>query len=287
MIKYSHSTRKNTTLLIQGGLGNQLLQWVLASALATRHKRELFVDATLIRSRTRLKRGLSQRQLSPLLSPAHQAWHHWLVARARRRLRPLDGSTLTDAQLLTLDSSEELLALTPDLLITHGTTPLLFEKPFQEAWLDIHRRLPQVRERAGLGLHLRRGDYLNADSGFMALPLSYYRRAIERIFEEMPQMERRIVLFSDDPAWGQIHLNDSSWELEIASGTPEEDLATMAAMPALVISNSSLSAIAAHLGESFGQMQLVLGPDQWLSDPNRQALGDLRKPSWISLPIQP
>ena len=103
----------------------------------------------------------------------------------------------------------------------------------------------------------------------------------------MPQLERRIVLFSDDPDWGRAHLNDSSWELEIASGTPEEDLAAMAAMRALVISNSSLSAIAAHLGESFGELQLVICPDQWLSDPERKALGDLRKPSWISLPIQP
>ena len=121
----------------------------------------------------------------------------------------------------------------------------------------------------------------------MALPLSYYRRAIHRVIEQMPQLERRVVLFSDDPDWGKAHLKDSSWELEIASGTPEEDLAVMAAMQALVISNSSLSAIAAHLGESFGALQLVICPDQWLSDPSRKALGDLRKPSWLSLPIQP
>ena len=274
-------------LLIQGGLGNQLLQWVLASTLASRQERELRIDSTLMRSWSRSRRGLSQRLISPLLGPGNKTWHHWLLARSRRRLRPLDRSTLTDAQLLTLGSSEDLLALTPDRLITHGTTPLLFESPFHEAWLDIYRRLPQVRAGAGLGLHLRRGDYLNPASGFMALPLGYYRRAIQRVYEQMPELERRIVLFSDDPDWGQAHLSDSSWELEIASGTPEEDLAAMAAMKALVISNSSLSAIAAHLGESSGGLQLVICPDQWLSNPKRKALGDLRKPSWISLPIQP
>jgi len=274
-------------LLIQGGLGNQLLQWVLARTLAAQLQRELRIDSTLMRSWSRSRRGLSQRQISPLLGPADKAWHHWLLARALRRLRPLDRSTLTDAQLLAAGTREELLALTPNRLITHGTTPLLFEAPFEEAWLDIHRRLPTVRAQAGLGLHLRRGDYLNPSSGFMALPLGYYRRAIQRVFEQMPQLERRIVLFSDDPDWGRAHLSDSSWVLEIASGTPEEDLAAMAAMQALVISNSSLSAIAAHLGESFGEMKLVICPDQWLSDPSRKALGDLRKPSWISLPIQP
>ena len=274
-------------LLIQGGLGNQLLQWVLARTLAARQKRELRIDSTLMRSCSRAKRGLSQRQISPLLGSANKAWHHWFLTRARRRLHPLNRPTLTDAQLLALESSEELLALTPDRLITHGTTPLLFESPFKEAWQEVHRRLPQVQTQAGLGLHLRRGDYLNPSSGFMALPLSYYRPAIQRVFEQTPQLERRILLFSDDPDWGQAHLSDYSWELEIANGTPEEDLAAMAAMQALVISNSSLSAIAAHLGESFGALQLVICPNQWLSDRNRKALGDLRKPSWISLPIEP
>ena len=274
-------------LLIQGGLGNQLLQWVLASTLAAQQERELRIDSTLMHSWSRSRRGLSQRQISPLLGPADKAWHHWLLARALRRLRPLDRSTLTDSQVLATGTSKELLALTPDQLITHGTTALLFEARFEEAWLDMHRRLPQVRARAALGLHLRRGDYLNPASGFMALPLGYYRRGIQRVFEQMPQLERRIVLFSDDPDWGKAHLSDSSWELEIASGTPEGDLAAMAAMQALVISNSSLSAIAAHLGESFGALQLVICPDQWLSKPESKALGDLRKPNWISLPIQP
>ncbi|MBL6742718.1 MAG: alpha-1,2-fucosyltransferase [Synechococcus sp. BS301-5m-G53] len=274
-------------LLIQGGLGNQLLQWVLASTLASRQQRPLQLDSTLLRSWSRAKRGLTQRQISPLLGPSTEAWHHWLLTRTRRRLRPLDPLTLTDAQLLALETSEELAALAPDQLITHGTTPLLFAEPFQSAWQDIHQRLPNVPTQAGIGLHLRRGDYLNPASGFMALPLDYYRRAIQQAFEQMPQLERRILLFSDDPDWGLAHLSHPSWQLEAASGTPEEDLAAMAAMRALVISNSSLSAIAAHLGESFGALQLVICPDQWLSDPNRKALGDLRKPNWVTLPIRP
>ena len=139
-------------LLIQGGLGNQLLQWVLASTLAAQQERDLRIDSTLMRSWSRSRRGLSQRQISPLFGPADKSWHHWLLARARRRLRPLDQSTLTDDQLLAAGSSEEVLALIPNQLITHGTTPLLFAAPFEEAWQEVNRRLPQVRARAGLGL---------------------------------------------------------------------------------------------------------------------------------------
>ena len=149
---------KPLRLLIQGGLGNQLLQWVLASTLASRQQRPLQLDSNLLRSWSRSKRGLTQRQISPLLGPTTEAWHHWLLTRARRRLRPLDPLTLTDAQLLALETSEELSALTPDRLMTHGTTPLLFTEPFQSAWQEIHQRLPNVQTHAGIGLHLRRGD---------------------------------------------------------------------------------------------------------------------------------
>ena len=67
-------------LLIQGGLGNQLLQWVLATTLGARQERELRIDCTLMRSWSRAKRGLSRRQISQLLDSSDKAWHHWLLA---------------------------------------------------------------------------------------------------------------------------------------------------------------------------------------------------------------
>ena len=78
-------------LLIQGGLGKQLLLWVLATTLATRQERELRIDSTLMRSWSRSRRGLSQRQIRPLLGPADKVWHHWLLARAHRAYAPSIG----------------------------------------------------------------------------------------------------------------------------------------------------------------------------------------------------
>ena len=103
-------------------------------------------------------------------------------------------------------SSEQQLTLIADRLITHGTTPLVFETPFLEAWLDIRRRLPKVK--VWLEAHLRRGAWLNPPSGFMAVPLGYYRCAIRGLFEQLPRLERRIVFLSVDPVWGQTLLSD-------------------------------------------------------------------------------
>ena len=279
-------------LLLQGGTGNQLMQMVIARFAAQALDKRLIIYQTLLGSFTRKLRGItlreSSRMILELATINKTPLHRWIHARMARRMGIFNGLIISDKDLLARDI-EATISIKSDamLIITHGTTPKAFKATFKEFWRDIYSALPKVQPRNCIGLHLRRGDYLNPASGFMTLPLDYYRRAIQRSFEQMPQLERRIVLFSDDPDWGQAHLSDSSWVLEIASGTPEEDLAAMAAMPALVISNSSLSAIAAHLGESFGEMQLVICPDQWLSAPNRKALGDLRKPSWISLPIQP
>ena len=284
----------NTTplrLLLQGGLGNQLLQLVLARTLAAHDERPLQVDTTLLQSQSRQQRGLTQRTLEAWLASqlpvSPPAWHHWLGARLRRRLFPLHGQILTDLQLFQARSAEELLeGPCPDLVISHGTSPLLFDKPFQEAWAEIHQRLPKTEPLAAVGLHLRRGDYLNKTSGFMPLPLSYYRKALELVFARQPELPRRVQLFSDEPSWGMEHLSSAHWQLELQEGSPEQDLAAMSRMRALVISNSSLSAIAAHLGEGFGSLQIVVCPEQWLRDPSRPVLGDLRKPSWINLSIE-
>ncbi len=286
----ANSANQPITLLLQGGLGNQLLQVVLAHTFAAYQKRPLQVDTTLLKSQSRLQRGLTQRALEEWLASqlptSPPVWHHWLGARLRRRLFPLDGKILTDPQLLQANSAEELLQPPgPDLVISHGTSPLLFDKPFQKAWAEIHQQLPKMQPLAAVGLHLRRGDYLNPKSGFMPLPLSYYRKALELVFAKQPELPRHVQLFSDEPAWGMEHMSSAHWQLELQEGSPEQDLAAMSRMRALVISNSSLSAIAAHLGESFGSLQIVVCPEQWLGDPNRPVLGDLRKPSWISLSI--
>jgi len=278
------------TLLLQGGLGNQLLQLALARTLAAHHQCRLRVDATLLNSLSRQKRGLTKRSLEPWLAAQivirPTEWHHWLMARLRRRLNPLNRQILTDQQLFQANSAKELLqAPCPKMVISHGTSPLLFSKPFEATWAEIYEQLPDTQPMAAVGIHLRRGDYLNPASGFIPLSPKYYKQALKLLFRRQPRLERRVQLFSDEPAWGIRHLSSPDWQLELQEGSPEHDLAAMSRMRALIISNSSLSAIAAHLGESFGILQLVICPDQWLLDPNRPLLGDLRKPLWISVPI--
>ena len=84
---------------------------------------------------------------------------------------------------------------------------------------------------------------------------------------------------SDDPAWCRTHLHDPSWDLQIAGGTPEQDLATMAGAQVLITGNSSLSAIAGHLAQLRDPSALVLTPGRWLLNPDGR-FGELRKAEW-------
>lgn len=292
-------------LLIQGGLGNQLFQVVLAHVLAERHGRRLVVDPVLLHSRLRRLRGVTPRRLSPLLASTlgmgPTPWHHRAAARlAARWPDPGLPWVLNDAGLqraaIAGDLPEGLEAIR--LMRTHGTHPALFDPAFDAAWRSIAAALEPLVGVAppALALHVRRGDYLNPSSGFLPLGPGYYRRALEFV-SESPAVAARaglalggtsegrrpvLHLFTDDPAWCRAHLADSGWDMRIEAGSPERDLARLAAARVLIISNSSFSAVACHLARLRDPATAVLCPDRWLLHEDGR-LGDLRSPDWLTV----
>jgi hypothetical protein len=146
-----------------------------------------------------------------------------------------------------------------------------------------------------VALHARRGDYLLPRSGFIPLAPSYYRRALGVVEAALGlsapadggngegQAGRPpLHVFTDDPAWCRAHLGGLGWELRIAAGSPEQDLARLASARALVISNSSFSAVAAHLARLRDPATVVVCPDRWLLEEDGR-LGDLRGTDWLTV----
>jgi len=245
-----------------------LFQVALARALAERFGRRLVVDPVLLSSRLRRLRGVTPRFLSPLLAqllPEPQAtpWHRQARARLAARLasRRSGGGpvwALTDAGLARAaaegDPLERLGGIR--LLRTHATHPALYGPAFESAWRAIATALQPLAgpEPPALAAHVRRGDYLHPRAGFFPLPAEYYRRAL---------------------ALGGI-----GWELRVETGGPEDDLARLASARALILSNSSFSAVAAHLARLRDPSTPVVCPDRWLLREDGR-LGDLRGPDWL------
>jgi hypothetical protein len=276
-------------LLLQGGLGNQLLQLVLAQALAERRRSPLVVSTVLLHSQLRQLRGLTPRQLSPLVADAvtltPQPWHHHGLPRLLARL-PLQTPVLNDAALLDASRHNDPLdsLASCQVIHSHGTALLLFSPAFDPQWQRLEQQLrrqhPSGMITPHLALHVRRGDYTATSSGFRLLEQNYYLRALHQAFADNPGLNRQVLLFSDDLQWCMQELSNGPWTLNPQNGSAEADLAQLSQASALIISNSSFSAIAAHLAQQRCPGLSIYAPDKWLLPAMAARLGDLRQSHW-------
>ena len=283
-------TNPTLTLFVKGGLGNQIMQWVYAESLARKNGFNLTVCTRLLESRSRAVRGVTSRSLSrtirSLSNPIESNIFYYLFCRFLNRIPIFKNLVAGNSQI----ASPKKIFDVPQTrcVLTDGTSPLIFAYDFLPEWKQVHKEIEAALDvSTEIGVHVRRGDYTNKNSGFFALERDYYIEAINLALSMLKQQKPKITVFSDDPLWCMQNLSSPKWEILISEGGPEKDLYAMSKMKALVTSNSSFSAVAAHLGETFEDLQLVICPDRWLSEPNNTVVGDLRKPNWISLPIQP
>ena len=280
----------NITLFIKGGLGNQVMQWVFAEGLARKNGLTLLVCGRLLRSRSRTARGLTTRGFSrtvrSLSRPIESSVFYYLFCRCINRLPLLNNLIAGNAQII--DFNRIFNIPHTRCVLTDGTSSLVFSSEFTPEWEKVRKEIGRKLDiNTDIGVHVRRGDYANKNSGFFVLERDYYLKGINIALSVLKQDKPKITIFTDDPTWCKQNLSSPEWETFVSQASPEEDLYAMSKTKALVISNSSFSAVAAHLGETFEDLQLVICPDQWLANANHTSLGDLRKPSWISLPIHP
>ncbi len=277
-------------VLLQGGLGNQLLQLVLAESLARVLRRRAVGSCVLMESRTRKLRGLTYRTLSSLVSNRlvlkPVPWHRHLAHRLEARLGNPFGATVLTDQLLQKAAGGSLPLDQLNWVRTihsHATHAMLFGAQFTPSWqLTLETlRTCWARTPVKVAMHVRRRDYMNPRSGFVLLDEPYYKAALNKMLEVSPFNTKPPIVhtFSDDPSWCLNHLQDPRWQLEISRGTPEQDLASMAHAQILITGNSSFSAIAGHLAQLVNPSSLVLTPGRWLLKPEIR-LGDLRKANW-------
>jgi len=277
-------------LLLQGGLGNQLMQLVLAESLAKALGLKPIASYVLLESRSRKLRGLTKRSISSLIENQlivkPVPWHRHIAPRIAARLGDLSGGyVLTDDLLIKAagrDLHLEELSKTR-VIHSHATHPILFESEFAASWQLILDSLQNYWSGipVKIAMHVRRRDYINPSSGFILLTEAYYKAALSEALEALlTALTPTVVhIFSDDPDWCLNHLQDPRWQLVINQSTPEQDLASMIHSEVVITGNSSFSAIAGHLAQLVNPSTLVLTPQHWLLKPAGR-LGELRKANW-------
>ncbi len=138
----------------------------------------------------------------------------------------------------------------------------------QSRWLN--SRLTDLNKNGPwFALHIRRGDYLSAQSqrAHGLLPLEYYASALSKMSTALP--EARPVVFSDDPESAREMADSLNSNMEIfdpiAGGSNLENLIIMSNASGIITANSSYSWWAARLGESEGRP--VFAPSTWYPRP--------------------
>lgn len=111
-----------------------------------------------------------------------------------------------------------------------------------------------------LGIHIRRGDYLDDNSIHKVLDWKYYYEAMTAISERKPSL--KLLVFSDDESAALDLITNYSGTVMASSLTKDDlnQIYAMSQMNYLVISNSSFSFMAALLGK---KSKFVVAPSQW------------------------
>jgi hypothetical protein len=295
----SKNHRPNYIVWLHGGLGNQLFQWAMATAMAQRHGGHAWGDRSYLAQDTLRKYALDQFTIDFPEPPEHLVEkiigrprymdtpgdrRHPLIRKFYNFRQSLLPWQLRDCVLeqdmryqpriakrkksLYLDGFWQNQRYFSDC-IPHLRRQLILRERPPESW---KKWWMQMAEWPAIGVHIRRGDYITND--YVANRIGpcdedYYRRGVAHHRATDPT--RKVFLFTDDPAWAQEkfsrELRNDNWHLVSGTGTWNEaaEMTLLSYCSFFVLSNSSFSWWAAWLSGTVGENIIV--PDPWYNDP--------------------
>ena len=127
-------------------------------------------------------------------------------------------------------------------------------------FLELQNEINKVKP---IVIHVRRGDYKNPNSPVGLLSRTYYKDAMEQVYNKFENSN--FWIFSDDIEDSQKLLDglvpkNSNWICPPAGSDPAESLVLMSLSKVIIIANSSFSWWAAKTGV---EKELVIAPSPW------------------------
>ena len=281
-----------------GGVGNQLFQYFAGRALAELHDVPLKLDISLIGiNGTKHESSLSALNLSMdfIESPKKVIFRKSFFGRAVAWI--FRKTSLSRRFLMFFHRRYESPTLGYDLNLLRVRPPITISGYFQtkkfydqvigedskrielkssSVWFDNMANL--LKSKTVVGLHIRRGDYLNLKESFGLLSKGYYFDALRRLKEQLQYEE--IWVFSDDTDLAGLVLGDikgTRYIIPPNDSNPEESMFLMAQCSALIISNSTFAWWAGVINGG----NMVCYPKPWFLAAEYSA--DLLLPEWQAI----
>ena len=284
---------------LMGGLGNQMFQYAAARLLAQRMGMPVLVETSFFDGRQRpgkfrehlrdvelfnfrLNKDVTAQRSGLMSTLARQLARRKMTSQIWNFGARFSGiGILRDDCILDHRGCEDCRRILTygywtDYRYAEEIRSILLEEYFPRSEL-ISKRAEQVVRAAGKGqpaisLHVRRGDYTVAGSGFSSVPLATIRRQLDYFDKNWP-----VVVLSDDREWCRSIFNEPRFTVH-GGESAIEDLFVMAHADHHVIANSTFSWWGAWLNPKKGKR--VIMPPRWFADQGRAWKKMLVPPGW-------
>ncbi len=287
---------------IMGGLGNQLFQYATGRSMAIYKGVPLKLDISWFSRQSKRRYCLSHFNIVAALAQPEEVAHlkgeslsgnKARLFRYFQRLRPYYKRRVVKEQYFYFDP---LIFKAPRDVYLSGywgsekyfidiaetiRGELTVKDPWDAANKEVYKRICEVDS---IGLHVRRGDYVNdprTNQAFGACELEYYYQALTLIVGRLSNPH--VFVFSDDIEWAQKNLilrvpiayvSHNGFEREY------EDLRLMSHCRYHIIANSTFSWWGAWLSPF--QEKIVIAPRRWYRNMNRDTR-DLLPEDWVQI----
>lgn len=289
------------TVLLSGGLGNQMFQYAAARALVTRLDAPLVFDLYTLEKKTlATKRHFELDIFNTQIEKQNTTKGKILnkifpFAQRHRKFFSIFGF-FTDTAAILYQPSFELLKGNITMMgnfqneqyfksikdiIRHD---FKFKDPLKGKNAELAKKIDNANS---VSIHIRRGDYITnkgAANNFVTCDKDYYENAINYISKAIPNPE--FFIFSEDFEWIKENLNFGNHPVTFIDWNKGKDsyidMQLMSLCRYNIIANSSFSWWGAWLNTNADK--LVIAPSKWFQDEKKNVLLDQFYPEgWIKI----
>jgi hypothetical protein len=272
---------------LEGGLGNQLFQYVIGRHLSIKNNTGLVLDTSnyLIDKNNRhyeLCRYNIKAKTANIITCIFVRLGKYIIPKIKQNIRQrsiyFNKEILSEKGNIILDGywqSEEYFKNIRDIILDDLT---LLSDPDKEN----KKMLKHINNSNSVCLHVRRDDFVSnplLQQYHGSLTLEYYNKAIGTICDRT--IDPEFYIFSDEPQWCKRNIITNRPHAYVDINGPDkapEDLRLMSACNHFIIANSSFSWWAAWLSRY--KEKIIIAPKRWYR--TRDA-GDIVPKRWLRI----
>lgn len=285
---------------VQGGLGNQLLQYSIGYVLARRYKKDIAYDFSFYENETKFtKRPYLLDKFNLTARAATQAeidatrYPFGFISKLQKKILRILNKFLFKKYYVGYDKNFFPLVIKQENAYFEGfwqsykyyedDLKSLSEKISLKDTLKVEtfKKESLFNEKVSVSVHIRRGDYLNQGTGIQVLSKEYYKKAtllLEESFENP-----RYFIFSDDINWVKEEMGSLFKDAVYVSAFglhDYEEFSLMKDCKHAIIANSTFSWFSTLLTNSIEKK--VFYPKMW-GNVYLDKDTNICPPSWIAV----